>query len=318
MTDPVRIPGLLDISIEPPFVRSREVEDLALDVIASFDEFEPIATAARECGLSIEYVFETRPFDPAKDEYHPHVVAKVTKSSPLWLSLTGTHLVIQFRRWFWERFDDSQRRAVLHHELTHVEVDEPDGQGRIPVRLRKHDVEDFTQTMRRFGPVIPGRAAFIRAAAEWGREHPGALGDGDPVGERVVEAIARGIDSVRRTPEEIAADVGRLPENEQRAVHAAVKGMRGLIDLAERTGTEVTVSAMGTSATFGPKKAHSHSDDAFYALVADGESLAQARARIEVLPNSLDIFGTDSGQALLAALAKGRGAHVPFPIGGAS
>lgn len=285
MSDPVRIPGLLDVMVEPPFVRSQQVEDLALDVIASFDEFEPIQTAQRECGLAIEYVFETRPFDPARDEYHPHVVAKVTKASPLWLSLTDTHLVVQFRRWFWERFDDAQRRAVLHHELTHVEVDEPDDQGRIPVRLRKHDVEDFTQTMRRFGPVIPGRAAFIAAANEWGRENPGRLRSGAEdheatFGHQVAEEVARRINA-------------------------------GEMDMGDTTVT-ATVSHSRVSSI------HRHSDDAFYALVADGESLEEARARIDALPNSVDILGTDSGQALLEALGRGRGSHVPFPVGGAS
>ena len=166
--------GLFPDTLEPPFVRSSEVRDLAGEVIAAFDEFEPIATSLREAGLVLEYVWETKPFDPARDEYKPHVIAKVTKAPPLWLSLVDVHLVIQFRRWFWERFDDTQRRAVLHHELTHITVDEPDDQGRIPIHLRHHDVEDFTQTMRRFGPVIPGREAFVRAYVDWSHEqdHP--------------------------------------------------------------------------------------------------------------------------------------------------
>lgn len=188
MTDPVRIPGLFAGQIEPPFVRSREVEDLAEALIAECDEFEAIQTARRDAGLSIEFVWETKPFDPMKDEYKPHVIAKVTKASPLWLSLTDTHLVVQFRRWFWERFDDGQRRAVLHHELTHIDVDEPDDQGRIPVSLRHHDVEDFTRTMRRFGPVIPGREAFVRAYVAWQAENP--ITHDAALGHRVAEAVA--------------------------------------------------------------------------------------------------------------------------------
>ena len=198
MTDPVRIPSLFAGLIEPPFLRSREVEDLANDVIAEFDEFEPIQTAAHE-GLCIEYVWETKPFDPLKDEYKPHVIAKVTKASPLWLSLTGTHLVIQFRRWFWERFDDAQRRAVLHHELTHIEVDEPDDQGRIPISLRHHDVEDFTRTMRRFGPVIPGREAFVRAYVDWQAEHPAELAES--FGHRVATAVAERVNAGELGPD---------------------------------------------------------------------------------------------------------------------
>jgi len=65
---------------------------------------------------------------------------------------------------------EAQRRAVVHHELTHIEVDEPDDQGRVHLSIRKHDVEDFTKTMRRFGPVIPGRAAFVKAFLDWQHE----------------------------------------------------------------------------------------------------------------------------------------------------
>lgn len=220
MTDPVRIPGLLDVTIEPPFVRARVVEDLMDEVIAEFDEFEPIATARREDGLVIECVFETKPFDPAKDEYRPHVIAYVRKSPPIWSSLTGIHVVLAFRRWFWERFDDEQRRAVLHHELTHVEVDEADDQGRVPVSLRHHDVEEFGQTMRRFGPVIPGRSAFIRSYLGWAGEHPaqaavvadgghageviaaaGTQDEPEPIGHRIAHEVARRINAGELGPD---------------------------------------------------------------------------------------------------------------------
>lgn len=226
MTDPVRISGLFEGIVEPPFVRSREVEDLASDVIASFPEFEPIQTARREAGLKIEYVWETKPFDPLKDEYKPHVIAKCVKASPLWLSLTDTHLVVQFRRWFWERFDDTQRRAVLHHELTHIKVDEPDERGRIPVSLRHHDVEDFTRTMRRFGPVIPGREAFVKAYVEWRTEHPKELSEAkDNFGEKVVEAMMTALE-----------DPNAIPGDPARALR---KGTRD--------GTDITVTARGRS-----------------------------------------------------------------------
>lgn len=235
MTDPVRVPGLLDVVVEPPFIRSREVEDLAEDVIASFDEFEPIRTSVADAGLSIEYVFETRPFDPAKDEFKTHVIAKVTKAPPLWSSLTGHHLVVQFRRWFWERFDDEQRRAVLHHELSHVEVDEPDDHGRIPVSLRPHDVEDFAQTMLRFGPVIPGRSRFIKAYALWAAEHPdAAITSGTEVRPAEVEAEAFG----HRVAEAMMDAAERA--SDPSAHGAAVDAARSLLTPIDGTSVSIT------------------------------------------------------------------------------
>lgn len=162
--------GLFPDTLVEPFVAAPELEALAEDVLASFDEFEPIQTAMREAGLRIAYVWETKPFDPANEDVKPHTIAKVTKASPIWRCLAGTELAIQFRQAFWAPFTENQRRAVIHHELTHVEVDEPDERGRIHLALRKHDVEDFTRTMRRFGPIIPGRAAFVKAFLDWQHE----------------------------------------------------------------------------------------------------------------------------------------------------
>lgn len=162
--------GLFPDTLVEPFIRSDALAQLGADVIAEFDEFRSIALAMEEADLGIVWVFETKPFDPAAEEFKPHTIAKVTKASPLWRCLSGTPLVIQFRQTFWDAFDDKKRRAVLHHELTHIDVAEPDDQGHVKVALRPHDVEDFSLTMRRFGPIIPGRATFVKAFLDWQHE----------------------------------------------------------------------------------------------------------------------------------------------------
>ncbi|MES2210936.1 MAG: putative metallopeptidase [Chloroflexota bacterium] len=190
-------PEMFPDTLVEPFVVSQEVADLADDVIASFDEFEPIQTAIRDAGLAIAYVFETRPFDPAKEELKPHTIAKVTKASPLWLVLGGHELVIQFRQAFWDLFDANQRRAVLHHELTHIEIDEPGNDGRVKLSLRPHDVEEFARTMRRFGPILPSRAGLVKAYLDWQHEQespaPTPLRNiGREVMDRVVDMVNAG------------------------------------------------------------------------------------------------------------------------------
>lgn len=60
--------GLFPVATEPAFVRSPEVEEIAGEVMDEWPEFEPIRTAIDD-GLTIAYVFETKPFDPTKDEY---------------------------------------------------------------------------------------------------------------------------------------------------------------------------------------------------------------------------------------------------------
>jgi hypothetical protein len=159
--------GLFPGTYVAPFVEAPDVEALADEVAAQFSEFRSIQDAIREDGLRIRYVFETKAFDPLKEELKPHTIAKVTKASPLWRVLGETELVIQFRQWFWEKFSEPERRGVLHHELSHIEIGEPGADGVAKVSLREHDVEEFALTVRRFGPRRDHHAAFFKAFLDW-------------------------------------------------------------------------------------------------------------------------------------------------------
>jgi hypothetical protein len=161
--------GLFPGTEVEPFIGAPDLERLGAVVLGEFKEFTGLARAVVDQAVSVVYVFETKPFDPVKDEMKPHIIAKVTKASPLWRCVSGVELVVQFRQAFWDVFDVDQRRAVLHHEFTHVEV-ETAKDGAVKLSLREHDVEDFTQTMRKFGPIIPGRAAFVKAFLDWQHE----------------------------------------------------------------------------------------------------------------------------------------------------
>lgn len=154
-----------DLTVEP-FIGAPELERLAGAVLGEFSEFRSLARAVTDRAVSIAFVFETKPFDPTKDEMKPHIVAKVTKASPLWRCVSGHELVVQFRQAFWDVFDVAQRRAVLHHEFSHVEV-AVNEQDEVKLSLREHDVEDFTRTMRVFGPILPSRAGFVKAFLDW-------------------------------------------------------------------------------------------------------------------------------------------------------
>ena len=221
--------GLFPDTLIPPFVVSPDVAALAEDVIADFDEFEPIQTAIRETGLDIAYVFETKAFDPLKEEFKPHTIAKVTKASPLWRVLGDHDLVIQFRQAFWDAFDVNQRRAVLHHELTHIEVDEPGSDGRPKISLRPHDVEDFALTVRRFGTVLPGRALFAKAILDWQHEQE------NPEPTRLRDIARAAVDA-------IGTDIAQP-----------------LRDLAESSGMDITISSGGRSATIHGRKSDTQS-----------------------------------------------------------
>jgi hypothetical protein len=183
-------------------------------VVHHYREFEQLAEALDEDRITLVCLFETKPFDTQVEDYKPHTIAKVTKASPLWLAVSGRDVVIQYRRWFWQRFTSEQNRAVIYHELAHIELDE---HGK--VHLRDHDIEEFSGVVRRFGPIIPGRAAFIRSYLAWevdvdARREAGAMGDqivtalrapaganlADSIGDAIGEALASvpGVTEVER------------------------------------------------------------------------------------------------------------------------
>ena len=163
--------GLFPTDDEPAFVRSPEVEELAERVMREWPEFEPILTAIG-AGLEIAYVFETKPFDPTKDEYKRHVVSKVTKASPLWQCLADVRLAIQFRQWFWDKYTPEQRAAVIYHELKHIEVDLDSAPPK--VSLKPHEIEEFYGVARRYGAVLPDIAKLVKVHSWWAQEQPGA------------------------------------------------------------------------------------------------------------------------------------------------
>ena len=155
----------------PAFVRSPEVEELAGEVMDEWPEFEPIRTAIDD-GLTIAYVFETKPFDPTKDEYKRHVVAKVSKASPLWQCLADVRLAVQFRQWFWDKYTPEQRAAVIYHELKHIDVDLDSAPPK--VSLKPHEIEEFYGVARRYGAILPDIAKLVKVHSWWLQEQPGA------------------------------------------------------------------------------------------------------------------------------------------------
>ncbi len=155
--------------LEPDaFSRAPELGELATAVIAKWNEFESLRRAIAD-GLAIAYVWDNKPFDPAKDEYKRHVVAKVTKASPLWECLAEVRLAIQFRRWFWDKYSEVQREAVVYHELRHIRIDWTED-GELTIKLVPHDLEEFNAVARRYGAVLPDVDRLLKNHRLWANE----------------------------------------------------------------------------------------------------------------------------------------------------
>lgn len=236
-------PELFPDTYVEPFIVAPEVAELAESVLADFDDFVVIRLAIRD-GVRIAYVFETKPFDPAKDDYKPHIIAKVTKASPLWRLLGEHELAIQFRQPFWDAFDEQQRRAVLHHEFQHVELTKGDN-GRWKVGLKEHDVEDFTRTMRAFGPILPSRAGFIKAFLDWKGEQREAKEQASKVAEQVGDALVDHADDMQPLADELGYEVAVSANGRTRRLVPKKRAAETPVDEADvRPAGEVNVDEL--------------------------------------------------------------------------
>lgn len=104
-------------------------------------------------------------------------LGKCKKASDLDRELAAFDFVILLSRLFWrnDAVADKQRRALLDHELMHAAVKhddrgEParDERDRIVYRIRKHDLEEFSAIVERYGTYtrdLETFAAALRRAA---------------------------------------------------------------------------------------------------------------------------------------------------------
>lgn len=101
-------------------------------------------------------------------------LGKCKKASDLDRELAPYDFVILLNRDFWQnpRFTDLQRKALLDHELLHAAIayDENgegkvDERGRTVYRIRKHDLEEFSEIASRYGCWKKDIEDFARALA---------------------------------------------------------------------------------------------------------------------------------------------------------
>lgn len=75
------------------------------------------------------------------------VCAKTTKQSEQQRAIHGHAVVITIAWDIWQKITPIQREALLYHELRHVGFDDENGK----VELYPHDVEMFTDELKRYG-----------------------------------------------------------------------------------------------------------------------------------------------------------------------
>lgn len=168
----------------PDFVKSDEVAEVADDVLAAHGgiggvgRLHAIAEAIEQGELKILWLLNTKPFnDQSEDDQEPEIAGRCVKAPGLWRDFTGYDFAIWAREHFWDDFNEDLRRALVLHELLHIEVKHND-KGEIKLATRKHDVEDFVDVARQYGPAaLAGDGArYVRAAALFAGEPEPAIG----------------------------------------------------------------------------------------------------------------------------------------------
>lgn len=100
------------------------------------------------------------------------VLGKMKKASELDRQLHEFDAVLLLNREHWEILSEEQRRALVDHELCHLDVDvDPDtGDPRLDeedrklYRIRKHDLEEFRGVIERHGCYLSDIVEFVRVA----------------------------------------------------------------------------------------------------------------------------------------------------------
>lgn len=93
---------------------------------------------------------------PDKDAHI--VLGRCVKTSDLQKEYAEFDFIIVLNREFWQDFTEQQRLALMDHELSHAASSEDedgeqkeDERGRKVWRLRKHDIEEFSDVIERHG-----------------------------------------------------------------------------------------------------------------------------------------------------------------------
>lgn len=145
-----------------------------------------------KCRLAVAWQFEVKP-----DSDGRLMLGKAKVASELEHRLHGVHavIVLNFDAWH-NQLKPHQREAVIDHELCHIQpqIDsdghqKTDSSGRLLFRLRRHEIEEFSEVVARHGIYKKDLERMYAAARRHGGNLP-LFGEGEqPAGPRGVVRV---------------------------------------------------------------------------------------------------------------------------------
>ena len=130
------------------------------------EKFHPTLITAR---IALVWRYGWRP-----DKHGSLTLGKCRKASDYDLAFASYDFVILLGFESWVKMDNSQRLALLDHELAHAYGEEKDD-GSMNWSIRKHDLEEFREIVERHGMYKSDLEDFIKAGMR--QPEPGLLDD---------------------------------------------------------------------------------------------------------------------------------------------
>ena len=86
-------------------------------------------------------------------------LGKCSLATGKWKYLIDKDFVVEVWGKWWDEATDVQKRALLYHELSHIGYKEK-GDGEIVWKVKEHDVEEFQDVVKKYGPWLKSLEAF--------------------------------------------------------------------------------------------------------------------------------------------------------------